>query len=176
MIDVAEAVHFAHKKGFVHRDLKPANILLDSDGKPHVVDFGLSLHESDQRRQANKFSGTLAYMSPEQVRGETHRLDGRADVWALGAILYEILTGRRPFDATTGTSWPTTSNIVNPNHPDRSTTAFRRRCRAFACNVSESQWPNAVPRQATWLANSDTAYNRGSNSAGIGFPRRRWYL
>ncbi len=94
---VAEAIAFAHQQGFVHRDLKPGNILLDDKGRPHVVDFGLAVHESAQRQCRGERSGTPAYMSPEQVRGETHRLDGRSDIWSLGVILYQLLTGRQPF-------------------------------------------------------------------------------
>ena len=97
MAEVAAAVDYAHRRGFVHRDLKPANILLDAKGKPHVVDFGLAVHESDQRRHAGELAGTLPYMAPEQIRGEVPWIDGRADIWALGVMLYEMLAGRRPF-------------------------------------------------------------------------------
>jgi len=97
MISICDAVHAAHKAGFVHRDLKPANILIDRSGKPFVSDFGLALEESIQHERRGEVAGTLAYMSPEQVRGEAHYLDGRSDVWALGVILYEMLAGRRPF-------------------------------------------------------------------------------
>jgi len=72
-------------------------LLRDAQGHARITDSGLAVHESGQRRLAGECSGTPAYMAPEQVRGEVHRLDGRADVWALGVILYELLTGRRPF-------------------------------------------------------------------------------
>ncbi len=97
MIPVAEAAHHAHRAGLVHRDLKPSNILIDEDGKPHITDFGLAVREELQDLRTGEIAGTPHYMAPEQVRGETHRLDGRTDVWALGVILYLSLLGRQPF-------------------------------------------------------------------------------
>lgn len=94
---IAAAVHHAHKRGLVHRDLKPGNVLIERSGEVRVADFGLALAEDLQRSRAGEVAGTPAYMSPEQVRGEAHRLDGRTDIWALGVMLYEMLTGRRPF-------------------------------------------------------------------------------
>lgn len=93
---VAEALHHAHKQGIVHRDVKPGNILLDKNGKPFVADFGLALREQDVGK-GPRYVGTPAYMSPEQAGCEGHRVDGRSDIFSLGIVFYQLLTGRRPF-------------------------------------------------------------------------------
>ncbi len=94
---IADALHYAHSLGLVHRDVKPANILLDRNQNPYLADFGLALQEDDLPATLS-IVGTPAYMSPEQSRGEGHLIDRRTDIFSLGAVYYELLTGRLPFE------------------------------------------------------------------------------
>jgi serine/threonine protein kinase len=93
---VAEALHYAHKQGLVHRDVKPGNILIDQSGTAYLADFGLALKDVNYGKEGGIF-GTPDYMSPEQASGEGHKVDGRSDIFSLGVVYYELLTGRRPF-------------------------------------------------------------------------------
>ena len=98
--DVAGALHHAHLNKFFHRDVKPANIMLAKSGRAFLVDFGIAIHEAAQANRKTDNSGSPPYKSPEQVRGETNYMDGRTDLWGLGAVLYELLTEKRPFSGT----------------------------------------------------------------------------
>ena len=101
---ICDAVQHAHQKGVIHRDLKPGNVLVDASGQPKILDFGVSrVTDSDvqmttMQTDVGQLVGTIAYMSPEQVAGDSRELDTRSDVYALGVLLYQILTGQLPYE------------------------------------------------------------------------------
>ena len=99
---VADALQYAHEHGVIHRDVKPSNIMIGEDGRPFVMDFGLAKREAGEITMTveGQVLGTPAYMAPEQAHGEGHKVDGRADVYSLGVVLYELLTGELPFRGT----------------------------------------------------------------------------
>jgi tetratricopeptide (TPR) repeat protein/predicted Ser/Thr protein kinase len=105
VLALARAGHFAHSMGVIHRDLKPANILLAKDGTPKITDFGLAKHldAPDSRTRAGDLLGTPSYMAPEQAGGRAKEVGPVTDVYALGGLLYELLTGRPPFKGETAT-------------------------------------------------------------------------
>src|SRR5215470_13184888 len=110
---LARAMHFAHQRGVIHRDLKPANILLAEDGIPKIGDFGLAkrLDGGTGQTVSGTVLGTPSYMAPEQAKGKSKQISPAADIYALGAILYDLLTGRPPFRGET--SLDTLAQVLN---------------------------------------------------------------
>src|SRR5437868_8348536 len=103
LVKIARTVQFAHEHGILHRDIKPGNILLDKKGEPHLTDFGLARLVEQESTMTNSFDvlGTPSYMAPEQAAGQSKNLTAAADVYALGAVFYQMLTGRPPFSGST---------------------------------------------------------------------------
>ena len=133
MQTIAEAIAYAHGRGVLHRDLKPSNVMIDAEGQPHVTDFGLAKMLTNPERetrnseqtQTGAVMGSPSYMSPEQARGRGDQISVRSDVYALGAMLYELLTARPPFLAATALETmklvaerdPVAPRVLNPSAP-----------------------------------------------------------
>ena len=120
MSKLCDAAHHAHQRGVIHRDLKPGNILVDEMGQPKILDFGVArITDGDAQvtrgADLGKLVGTLAYMSPEQVEGDSSQLDARSDIYALGLILYQLLAGRAPY--ATGNSLPEAVRVIREQRP-----------------------------------------------------------
>jgi WD40 repeat protein len=130
LVQVARAVHYAHQRGVLHRDLKPSNILIDADGRPHLTDFGLAkiLEQEIGVTRTAEVMGTPSYMSPEQAAG--HQLTTATDLWSLGAIFYELLTGQPPFRAENTPALLRKISEDEPAPPGRFTNGDLR----FACS------------------------------------------
>ena len=121
LIRVAEAVEHAHRRGVIHRDLKPTNIVVSEDGHPHVIDFGVGVLRGDVETSASapSIGGTLPYMAPEQLMGVPAGIDTRVDVYAIGAIAYELVTGRRLNAAAEGVHDATLQRLVQGSGGDQ---------------------------------------------------------
>lgn len=130
VIRVCQAVQHAHQRGVIHRDLKPANILVDGSGQPKILDFGVAraagagLHLTTMQTGIGQLIGTLAYMSPEQVLADPAEIDTRSDVYALGVILFELLTGKLPLDVA-GQALPEAVRAIRQDDPQRLSTIDR---------------------------------------------------
>jgi len=170
MMRVADAIHYANKRGLVHRDIKPSNIFLSRDLKPKLLDFGTALAPvaEPMPKGTRQLVGTPNYMSPEQARGES--LDARSDIFSLGTILYELLAGRRAFDGRTVDetldrvmdAGPKPVEKIRPDTPP-----------ALALIVRKAMSPNPADRyqKASDLRNALAEFVDGSRPASVDSTR-----
>jgi WD40 repeat protein len=158
---VAEALHYAHQSGIVHRDIKPSNILLDGDLQPYVTDFGLAKRDMSEvtLSTTGKIVGTPAYMSPEQAAGSDQEVDRRSDIYSLGVILFELLTGELPFR---GAAHSVIQRVIHdePPHPRQLNSTIPRNL-ATVCLKAMARLPAHRYATARELADDLHRYLRG---------------
>lgn len=161
LLKVGDSLLHAHKCGLVHRDLKPGNIILGTDGRVHLVDFGLALHDQLTPNELGEenVAGTPSFMAPEQIRGENHLVDGQTDIWAFGVIMYLILVGRLPFRGTTVKELTRAICYKNPRPPrqldDKIPRELERICLKCLAKLIEDRFPSMIDVMddlQTWLA------------------------
>src|SRR5262249_1877595 len=130
---LCDALNYAHEQGVVHRDVKPANVYLLNDGTVKLLDFGIAKMTTSTLTRQGDVLGSASYMSPEQVRG-SDTVDGRADIFSVGVVLYELLTGKKPFEAEQPTATivkilnddPTPIDTLAPQLPAQLVAAVHR--------------------------------------------------
>jgi serine/threonine protein kinase len=173
---VADALHYAHQHRLIHRDIKPANILLSFAGEPYLIDFGLAIRDHDCRDN-RRIAGTPAYMSPEQARGETHRVDGRSDIFSLGVVLFEILTGQKPFRSKLRENGLTSIVYSEPTTPrridDRIPRELERVCLKAIAERASDRYATAVEFAEDlrlFLAMNQTPANEVSAPVNVALP------
>lgn len=174
---VAETLHEAHLRDLIHRDIKPGNVLMEQGQSPLVADFGLAVTEHEQETEPRRVLGTLRYMSPELAAGQSHLVDGRTDIYSLGMVLYEMMTGRTAFIAESTDSLleqitkrsPRPPRSIDPAVP----TELERICLKCLGKHVESRYPTAGDFAADlhqWLGTQSLTLPRARPAASSGRP------
>lgn len=174
---LARAIQFANEKGFIHCDLKPSNILMDRDGAPRITDFGLARHasESSGMTASGAILGTPSYMAPEQASGRRQEISPATDVYGLGAILYELLTGRPPFHLPTKMETVLQAIYGEPIPPHELRPDLPRELESICLKCLEKSPKDRYPSAAA-LADDLTRFLQGEpvGSTGLLQKVRRW--
>jgi photosystem II stability/assembly factor-like uncharacterized protein len=171
---IARGIHAAHRRGVIHRDLKPANVLMTADGVPKITDFGIARRMDDpaDRTRTGLVMGTPAYMAPEQAEGRKG-VGPAADIWAVGAILYEMLTGRPPFTGETSLDLLRRVASENPQRPSRVRPGVPPALEAVCLKCLQR---DPAARYPTAEAVADDLARYRSEPVAAEKPRRRWVM
>ena len=164
VLQVLKAARFAHKRGIVHRDLKPQNVLVDEEGTAKVADFGIARAGASDMTETGSIMGTAQYLSPEQAQG--HAVDGRADLYSIGIMLYELLTGRVPFDAEAAVTIALKQVSEEPVPPSRRNPAVSPALEAVVGRALQKDPANRYQSAEAFAAALESA-----RDAPVGGPR-----
>ncbi len=180
---LCDCLDYAHESGIVHRDIKPGNILIEKSGKPYLADFGVARIETSTLTQSGTTVGTLSYMSPEQVKGQT--VDSRSDIFALGVILYELLAGKKPF---AGDNLSTIVYKIVHEEPERITAVNKDLPRGYEMVIQKALAKNPEDRyqncreifadleNAVHVTEATLAYEVGREQVAAQAGRKRRWL
>ena len=179
--ELARAVHYAHEQGVIHRDLKPANVIIDMEGHPQITDFGLAkiLDTHSRLTKSDTIIGTPFYMAPEQTRGENDRIGVQTDIWALGVVLYEMLTKRLPFIGRSSIELYHKINHAEPAPPRKLVTGLPREIEYITMKALSKEPEERYP-SAEAMAEDIEKYLEGEELVMHDPPRwlkmlRRWF-
>ena len=179
--ELSHAVHYAHEQGVIHRDLKPANVIIDMEGHPQITDFGLAkiLDTHSRLTKSDTIIGTPFYMAPEQTRGENDRIGAQTDIWALGVVLYEMLTKKLPFIGRSSIELYHKINHAEPIPPRKITPSLPREVEYITMKALAKE-PEERYSSAESMAEDIEKYLEGEELVMRNPPRwwkmlRRWF-
>ena len=167
-MQILRAARFAHRRGVIHRDFKPQNVIVDDEGRAKVTDFGIARAGASDMTQTGSIMGTAQYLSPEQAQG--HAVNARSDLYSIGIILYELLTGRVPFDAESAVTVALKQVSESPYPPSRLNPAVTPELEAVVLRALEKDPADRFADADEFIAALEAAASRIPSAGG---DRRR---